>query len=222
MPRRFWAWLLLIGTAVSCGHSRERAPDRSFSTDTPPGVARSLFSGNVYRGERFERPVFSGLRFVLSPVFHSVSEGSNGWSIEIYGTDSTRNLVGIATPPYHGINPTVVEAWHFRNKDNTGPNEGDVNAPGDERGFYFVMDPRDYDRYRSALDVLLHGGSESESDSANAVMARVPVGEGWLTLREKRLGGLEEGSDPYFEELQFAVELRFPARVRPDSLPARP
>jgi hypothetical protein len=30
-----------------------------------------------------------------------------------------------------------IEGWHFRNSSNTGPNTGEVNAPGERRTFIF-------------------------------------------------------------------------------------
>ena len=54
-------------------------------------------------------------------------------------------------------NPRYVEAWHFRNRANTDPNEGDVNAPQHEREFAFVVTPEAYRAAATALDALLWG-----------------------------------------------------------------
>lgn len=87
------------------------------------------FDGAVARGEAFvHRFAHDGAayEFRLAPVSH-------GW--QIWVSDPAQpdlNFVAVATPPFRGINPARIEGWHFRNADNSGPNEpGDknVNAP---------------------------------------------------------------------------------------------
>lgn len=183
-----------------------------FAASLRPGNARSKvsalprrlgeihFSGEAVRGGRFEKKLPNGIRFVLLPY---PDEGGGGWRIGMFGEDSNQNLVGIATPPYHGMNESVIEAWHFRNADNSGPNTGEVNAPQKERGFYFLQNPNDYPAYADAVDRALH----APADSSDTVLDRTPVGEGLLVIREMKLGGLGAGSTPYFESIRFDVDL---------------
>ena len=56
-----------------------------------------------------------------------------------------------------GTNHRLLEGWHFRNQANTGPNEGDVNAPQREREFDFVLTPADYEQASQAVDTLVAG-----------------------------------------------------------------
>ena len=105
------------------------------------------FSGRLEAGQRFERRFADSLRFVLEPADVS------GWSIQILQHDTLADYAGIATPPFHGPNPTQIEAWHFRNQDNTGPSRGP--CPGAEREFSFVTSRRDY---QAAAAALHHGG----------------------------------------------------------------
>lgn len=161
------------------------------------------FSGEVRRGERFTRTLDNGLRFALEP-YAGGSDG--GWQIAMYAADTTQDLVGIATPPYHGVNPRIIEAWHFRNAQNTGPNQGDVNAPQDERGFSFLTSPDQYTPYREALDRLLVPSSSTDPDPPSRPDG-MPSGSGVLTIVERKLGGLGAGRTPYFEWMRFDVEL---------------
>ena len=173
---------------------------RSKVSTSPKRLGSIHFSGDAVRGGRFERKLPNGLRFVLEPY---PDQGGDGWRIGMYGEDSTQNLVGIATPPYHGVNESVIEAWHFRNADNSGPNTGDVNAPQKERGFYFLENARDYPAYAEAIDRALH----TLADSSDTVLDRTPVGEGLLVIRKMELGGLGPGVTPFFESIRFDVDI---------------
>jgi hypothetical protein len=179
-----------------------------------PGPSRYRFSGEVSRTDSVEKSRPGGLRFVLRPVDNSEPEGPDGWTIEILGPDSTEGFVGVATPPYRGLNPRFIEAWHFRNAENTGPNEGDVNAPQNERDFYFVSNRADYAACHEALERVLwpYAFSDATVDSAQQVLDRLPRGEGRLTIHAMKLGGLRKGSRPWFESMRFDVTLLLPGR----------
>ncbi len=174
-------------------------------------TAVERFAGVVRCRESFERAVFGNLRFRLVPTLDTAGCAA-GWDIRLYGPDTLQNFAGIATPPYHGVNHLQVEAWHFRNRDNTGANQGEVNAPQEERWFSFVTRPGDYRSLSSALDIVLwpNGRAQPVVDSAMAALDSVPKGEGRLLIRDMKLGNLGPGLTPWFEFIRFEVALRPP------------
>lgn len=68
--------------------------------------------------------------FALIPTAH-------GWRIEIRDTGGLE--LPVFAPPLRPVetNPLNIAGWHFRNRANTGPNTGDVNAPQHLRRFSF-------------------------------------------------------------------------------------
>lgn len=96
----------------------------------------AIFEGAVKAGEPFRHDLWDGLRFELDPV-------GLGWRIAIRDTARPDQDLASLTPPYHfAPNPKDIEGWHFRNKANTGPNKGDVNAPQEVRDFIFSPEGR--------------------------------------------------------------------------------
>ncbi len=88
------------------------------------------FSGSIKAGKRFERTFGGRFIFTLEPI-------DCGWEICIYERGRTENIARL-TPPFHFVpNPRHIEGWHFRNENNTGPNDGIVNAPQEQREFIF-------------------------------------------------------------------------------------
>ena len=87
------------------------------------------FSGSVKAGQRFEHPFGDRFVFALEPA-------QFGWEICIYEKGRKEDLAEL-TLPLHGPNPTDIEGWHFRNEDNTAPNDGSVNVPQEDREFIF-------------------------------------------------------------------------------------
>src|SRR5262245_4047709 len=106
------------------------------TTAVPPALACPRgrqcvrFEGHVDRGARFVRPFGPGLTFVLAPV-------DEGWVLMIRDHQPYDDISRM-TPPYHVPNPRQIEGWHFRNAANTGPNDGSLNAPQEERTFCFT------------------------------------------------------------------------------------
>ena len=158
--------------------------------------------GRSERGHAFEQPIGEGLVFRLAP-------DTLGWTIGVIRAGRPdEDFAGIATPPYRGINPRYLEGWHFRNRTNTGPNEGDVNAPQHERAFAFVLTPEDYRRAATAVDALLWGQrTDAARQDALDVLDRASRGRGTLRITNATLGNLVPGAQAWFETLTFDVEL---------------
>jgi hypothetical protein len=210
------AWFVLaLSLAGGAAASLAADPAAPAANDTggPPPVQ---ISGELRGAQRFVRPMPGSLRFALTPL----SEGDRGgWEIAIFGADTTQDFVGVATPPYHGPNERVIEAWNFRTRRTTGADSVTVNAPGTERAFYFVTNAADYEAYKTALEKLLWpaGLSDAEVDSIQTAMDQIPRGEGLLTIRAMSLDGLGPGETPWFEKMRFDVVLK-PPRTDAESL----
>lgn len=179
----------------------------SFAADEQPELR-----GEISRGEtmihRFDHEG-TAYEFRLVPT-------GGGWTIWI-GDPAHRdhNYVAAATPPFRGINPAVVEGWHFRNSDNTGPNapgQTNVNAPQKERRFFFARDEAGYQEAQEALEILLRpdGRPESEIRNAELRLTMVPRGEGTLWIDALELGNLTPGERAHIQRMAFRVRLQLP------------
>lgn len=94
-----------------------------------PGWESREIAGEVRHPDPFLHEA-GAQTFLLAPFEH-------GWRIEMLDRDGLD--VPVFAAPRHPVetNPATLAGWHFRNRDNTGPNTGDVNAPQRERRFAF-------------------------------------------------------------------------------------
>jgi hypothetical protein len=180
------------------------------SLEKAAGFQRSIsFGGEVWKGENFEKQIGENLLFRLVPQ-------ELGWIISVGSTAGLENnFCAVATPPYRGINSIQIEGWHFRNADNSGPNEagpGNVNAPQNVREFYFALNDADYRKAFDALQILLwpYSYSKQQIDEAENAHAEVAKGNGRLIIRDLKLNTFELGKQAGIERFVFDVELNFP------------
>lgn len=82
-------------------------------------------------------PLWSGISLRLVPLRHvDVKEGVFAYLVQILPEDSDGPPLPPANQPGHGIAADVIAAFHFRNRENSGPNAPgplNVNAPGELR-----------------------------------------------------------------------------------------
>lgn len=163
--------------------------------DGTPEVPRPsvVFDGEMDEGRTFIRGFGDRFAFVLTPFDH-------GWIIEIRddrGTEDTSRF----TPPWHFVpNPRYVEGWHFRNSDNSGPNElgsKSVNAPQEIRSFIFSPE----------VGRTIDGPDARRHPSHEEVQRIREFGRGKLTIIEYRLNNLVPGKRAGFAWMKFRVEL---------------
>jgi hypothetical protein len=159
------------------------------------------FTGELSAGNAFEKFFGSGFCFRLEPNPH-------GWTIVIRDPRATEDISRL-TPPFHFIpHPRDIEGWHFRNQDNTGPNEAgekNVNAPGLVREFIFSP----------AVGKTIAGPEAKTSPTAEEIEQVKRFGRGKLTILDYRLTDLNPGKKAAFEWLRFEAELSWPASTPP-------
>jgi hypothetical protein len=97
------------------------------------------------------------------------------------------------------VNPRDIDGWHFRNANNTGPNDGSVNAPSGRREFIFSPLVGRGIEYR---------GSATAVGDVDKVKA---FGRGWIFIESYRLTPPREGGQAGFESLTFWACLSWPA-----------
>ena len=179
-----------------------------YAADYPNGTyPRTVkFTGEVTKGRSFEKLVAPDLFFRLIPE-------ELGWHISVGGKAAENNFSGVVTPPYRGVNAIHIEGWHFRNSDNSGPNEPgpkNVNAPQQLREFYFVVSEADYRTAFDALQILLwpYSHSKQQIDAAERAHAKIRKGTGKLTIRDLKLDSLNR-KQAGIDRMSFDVELKF-------------
>ena len=171
------------------------------------------FTGEVARGQKFEKVLPNGLVFNLIPTEYA-NMGWMGWDIHIGpALESAQNYAGIATLPFRGTNTLHILGWHFRNADNTGPNDGSVNAPQEKRGFNFVLREADYEIASEAVECIMWPPLCEDMDMQTAIDLHqsVPTMGGILWVTELELGNLISGEQAWIEYMEFEVELNLPA-----------
>jgi hypothetical protein len=180
---------ILLLTALCAMSTQAAVP-----TCTPePGRRAEQVQGEVIKGRPFSRSTRGGWILKLVPV-------EEGWFLEITIKRRQNEDLSRLTPPWHFVpNPRGIEGWHFRNEDNTGPNEGSVNAPQELREFIFSP--------QVGRGIEYNGSATSPEDDANVRS----FGRGWLHLDEFRLTPPRRGERASFEWLKFSACLTWPA-----------
>lgn len=126
-----------------------------------------------------------------------------GWSIRLFdrAADGTMSDLTSLTPPHGGApNPRDVFGWHFRNAANTGPNEGDVNAPQHLRGFVISPGLAGTGAYMPSTD----------PDEPRLMEPGPDDGIGWLRVEDMGLSNLVEGEQAVMNYLRFSACLSWP------------
>ena len=118
------------------------------------------------------------------------------------------------TPPYRGINALQIYAGHFLNEDGTGPDDGSVNAPGEERRFYFVIDKASNDAAFESLSAMLWPESTEAQEAAAILHDGIHHECGILTVTEIVAGDVS-GDSVQIESMTFDVELFIPELHEP-------
>lgn len=99
---------------------------------------KCTFSGHISRGHVYIHQISKNLIFCLVPEDGFWDVPDEGWGIIITDShsrtctmsdDGFDNFGPIVTPPYRGNMYFDVLGWNFRNQNNSGPNNGTVNAP---------------------------------------------------------------------------------------------
>lgn len=144
---------------------------------------------------------------------------SEGWIMWIGDPSNLdRNFLAAATPPFRdAVNPAVIQGWHFRNSDNSGPNEAgpkNVDAPQERRDFAFVLDSDGFVQAQKALEILLRPGDHPEAAVARAQenFDRIPKATGTLRIDALELSNLEEGERAAIGRMAFTVSIDWPSR----------
>lgn len=162
------------------------------------------FQGQVEKGQTFEKAITDTHLFRLMPLQH-------GWEIWIGDkVDAESNYSAVATPPFRGINARHIEGWHFRNSDNSGPNEAgekNVNAPQQERAFCFFLNESDYQIAKAWL-YEEESLSAEEQQTLEEKYTQLRPSAGLLSIRNLELDNLTIGERAWIESMEFEVELR--------------
>jgi hypothetical protein len=193
-PRLLPTTLPLIIAVLFALNAREGCAEPPAPCTGAPGRLAAAVPGEVREGETFTRGFGPGFTFELHPE-------SQGWyvSLKMHGRDEDLSRL---TPPFHSVpNPRYVEGWHFRNADNTGPNDGSVNAPGEIREFIFSPEVGD----------TIDGPRASRSPSPEEIERVGSFGSGRLEILDYRLADLKPGQQARMVWLKFRACLSWPA-----------
>jgi hypothetical protein len=165
------------------------------------GRRSERLQGAIKRGDEFARTTPAGWILRLRPQ-------PEGWLLQVTTTGREGEDLTRLTPPWHSVpNPREIDGWHFRNSDNTGPNDGSVNAPREVRDFIFSP------AVGRSID---YNGSATSGGDVDAVRA---FGQGWLFIEKYALTPAVRGGRASFDAMEFSVCLTWPAATTSQPTP---
>ncbi len=160
----------------------------------PTDERSAVYLSREVAGDRDFREVLEGPRWTFA-----LTRAPYGWNIQLFDEDGL-DLTQM-TPPLRGApNPRELYGWHFRNADNTGMNNGEVNAPQKLRLFGF--------------DPALSGTGGFKPSGPQGVDAENQPGRGALTIKDMGLADLEPGKKARMNYLKFSVCMTWPKTER--------
>ena len=181
---------------------------------TDDGVLNEHIKPEIYGNHNFTQDLGNGWWFHLGAAKY-------GWVIYVFARDNDGADVDLTqiTPPFNGPNPRELYGWHFRNKANTGPNEGDVNAPQHDRVFLFSPSLIGTGGFKPPRGPETPAYNEPDPND----------GLGWLKVLDYGLSDLEPGQQSRMTYLKFDTCVTWPKsedekqreadQARPDFLP---
>jgi hypothetical protein len=165
--------------------------------DADPGRRSARMQGHLTKGGTYSASTERGWILRLVP-------DEQGWLLRVTTKERKAEDLSRLTPPWHSVpNPREIQGWHFRNADNTGPNDGSVNAPQELREFIFSPEVGRGIEYR---------GSATPREDVERVRA---FGRGWLFIESYELTPPRQGQRASFESLTFSACLTWPAGKTP-------
>ncbi len=176
------------------------------------GWDMAAFEGEVYGRHGYETAVGPN-RFVLTPT-------EFGWRIEV--RDEAGADLAVFSPPLRPVdtNPRNIAGWHFRNRNNSGPNRGEINAPQTLRRFTFgalAADPR------ANPELVAPGASPADMQGFGELtiedygLADLSTGQRARMVYMKFRGCVQWDPDGFVPESQAAA-----AAAAPDAAPVQP
>jgi hypothetical protein len=157
------------------------------------GRNAELVRGVVQGGEKFDQTTPAGWIVRLMPT-------QGGWFLAVTLQGREDEDLSRLTPPWDFVpNPREIEGWHFRNADNTGPNDGSVSAPQELREFIFSP---------IVGQGIHYNGSAIAAEDVEEIRA---FGQGWLWIDSYRLTPFEQGKHAAFEALTFSACVTWPS-----------
>ncbi len=177
--------------------------------------------GQVSRGQVYIHQITQDLVFCLIPGGTFADVPGDGWNIVVSDSRSGScdvnsedyvNFGPVVTPPFRGNLWFDVYGWHFRNEENSGENDGSVNAPQDVRYFNFVFNRDDYELAWHAVRCR-HWGIEEDCAFAaqTGIDTDIPRSRAVFTITELELGNLVPGSRAWIAYMEFIVDVYLPA-----------
>jgi hypothetical protein len=183
-------WMILLSLVGGLASAQRVAVP---ACEPEPGRKAERIDGAVNRAARFSQTTPSGWILRLTPV-------SEGWFLAVTTKGRETEDLSRLTPPWHFVpNPREIEGWHFRNADNTGPNDGSVNAPQELREFIFSP---------AVGREVEYNGSATTAEDVEKVRA---FGRGWFFIESYRLMAPRRGERAAFETITFSACVTWPA-----------
>lgn len=163
--------LLLAANAAHATQSCEQLPDW-----------HSIYFEGEVAGKNSFTQSFDDKTFSLIPTQY-------GWQIAVINSINS-DLAGITVPTrLVDTNPRFISGWHFRNLNNSGANQGDVNAPQNLREFSY--------------------GSMTNPSA---------IGHGELLIEDMGLSDLAAGQKARMSYLKFSTCIHWPKSPEPLNL----
>jgi hypothetical protein len=176
-------------------------PTKDYLTNPTVKIGKVCsFSGEIKRGQSFQKKITQGLVFCLTPSSFWVENG--GWDLNIsdeIGKPCDDNFAGIVTPPFRGgNNATFIQGWQFRNETNTGDNERQWLT----RDFSFVFNQSDYE---AIFNDSFNLPRDNSIDASKILTSR-----GVLTIIDLKLNNLIPNKRAWIESMKFEVKIYLP------------
>jgi hypothetical protein len=182
-----------------------------------PGVESVLeFSGEISRGQRFEKVVAPGMLFRLEPY----AGNDSGWDIRLAPdtepSPASVDCIGAVSIPSHGSNDLSIELSEEQTAQGVmlrNPHE-----------FDFVPNPSDCKRAWDLNNSIAYRYNQTDQErrELDGKLSEIPNGHGQLKVLDFRLSPQAEPDKPgAIDWIKFEVDLKFPQPDNPALAKAR-